>query len=262
MEGESATLAAMAESLKVSDAGGQPDGQSASNQDEDCFYDCEEAFHTERTSLATNQTETTHSEGTENESQTESIRNPDTGEESAQASNHFGSNAAAMRHEPLEEDTAQEERPYEGIAEEDETRTDSDSEFREEAAKPSEYDDDYLQEAEKNLTEEEKEVSIFSFTLNAFIQTLIHCSLLELSYKQSPIITMQSLAGFKLLLSFIHFFLVSEIWSKNKVIQSSQILKHRRRKENEMIERMEEKKVVSVFNLNQWWIEQYVWFYE
>ncbi|KAM9450750.1 tetratricopeptide repeat protein 1 [Clarias gariepinus] len=150
-------LAAMAESLKVSDAGGQPDGQSASNQDEDCFYDCEEAFHTERTSLATNQTETTHSEGTENESQTESIRNPDTGEESAQASNHFGSNAAAMRHEPLEEDTAQEERPYEGIAEEDETRTDSDSEFREEAAKPSEYDDDYLQEAEKNLTEEEKE---------------------------------------------------------------------------------------------------------
>ncbi|KAF5908894.1 tetratricopeptide repeat protein 1-like, partial [Clarias magur] len=147
MEGESATLAAMAESLKVSDAGGHPDGQSASNQDEDCFYDCEETFHAERKSLATNQTETTHSEATENELQTESIRNPDTGEESA----------AAMRHEPLEKDTAQGEGAYERIAEEDETRTDSDSEFREEAAKPTEYDDDYLREAEKNLSEEEKE---------------------------------------------------------------------------------------------------------
>ncbi|KAI5622351.1 alpha-1A adrenergic receptor, partial [Silurus asotus] len=64
--------------------GGHPDGQSTNKQEEDCFYDCEETFHAERT-------------------------------------------------------------------------TDSDSEFKEEPPNPIEYDDDYLLEAEKNLTEEEKE---------------------------------------------------------------------------------------------------------
>ncbi|KAI5096713.1 alpha-1A adrenergic receptor, partial [Silurus meridionalis] len=92
MEGESETLAAMADSLKISDTGGHPDGQSTNKQEEDCFYDCEETFHAERTSLAINQTEMTHN-----------------------------------------------------------------SEFKEEPTNPIEYDDDYLLEAEKNLTEEEKE---------------------------------------------------------------------------------------------------------
>lgn len=156
---ESETLAAMAGSLKVSDTGGHPDGQSARNQEEDCFYDCEETFHAERTSLAVNQTEVTHGEGTANELQTESVRNPDVGEESAQASDPSEGNAATRGHEPGEDDTVLGEGAYERIGEEDERRTDADSEFKEEATKPSEYDDEYLREAEKNLSEEEKEVS-------------------------------------------------------------------------------------------------------
>lgn len=169
MEGDSETLAAMADSLKVSDTGGHPDGQSTRKEEEDCFYDCEETFHAERTSLAINQTEMTHSEGTVNELQTESNRNPDTGEESVQASTPFEGNAATRGHEPLEKDAVLGEGEYERIGEEDERKTDTDSELKEEATKPSEYDDEYLREAEKNLTEEEKEVSITSFTLNAFI---------------------------------------------------------------------------------------------
>ncbi|KAK3524418.1 hypothetical protein QTP70_027972, partial [Hemibagrus guttatus] len=149
MEAESETLAAMADSLKVSDTRGNPDGQGARKQDEDCFYDCVETFHAETTSLALNQTEMTHSEGTVNELQRESIRNPDTGEESVQAANPFEGSAATRRLEPPEDDTLS--------GEEDEKTTDSDSEFKEEAAKLTEYDDEYLQEAEKNLTEEEKE---------------------------------------------------------------------------------------------------------
>lgn len=162
MEGECETLAAMADSLKVSDTGGHPDGQSTRKQDEDCFYDCVETFHAETTSQALNQTEMTHSEGTVNESQRESVRNPDTGEESVQDSNPFEGSAATRRHETPENDTVPGE-------EEDEKTTDSDSEFKEEAAKPTEYDDEYLGEAEKNLTEEEKEVSITCFTVNGFI---------------------------------------------------------------------------------------------
>ncbi|XP_060792245.1 tetratricopeptide repeat protein 1 [Neoarius graeffei] len=157
MEGDPKTLAAMADSLKVSDPGGHPDGQSTRMQDEDCFYDCEETFHAERTSPAINQTEMTHSEGTVNGLQTESNRNPDTGEESAQASNPFEGNAATRGHEPPEKDGVLGEEEYERIEEEDERKKDTDSEFKEEATKPSEYDDEYLREAEKNLTEEEKE---------------------------------------------------------------------------------------------------------
>ncbi|GAA6105584.1 tetratricopeptide repeat protein 1 [Tachysurus ichikawai] len=149
MDDECETLAAMADSLKVSDTGGHPDGQSSRKQDEDCFYDCVETFHAETTSLALNQTEMTHSKGTVNELQTESISNLDMGEESAQASNLFEGNAATKRHEPLENDAVP--------GEEDERTTDSDSDFKEEATNPSEYDEEYLQEVEKNLTDEEKE---------------------------------------------------------------------------------------------------------
>lgn len=166
MEGESDILDAMADSLKVSDTGGHPDGQSTRNQEEDCFYDCEETFHAERT------LEMTQSEETVNELQTESIRNPDIGEESAQASDLSKGNTATRGHEPVETATVLGEEAYERIGEEDERRTDTDSEFKEEAPKPSEYDDEYLQEAEKNLTEEEKEVSITSYPLNMFKWTL------------------------------------------------------------------------------------------
>lgn len=166
MEGESETLAAMAHSLKVSDTGGHPDGQSTRTQDEECFYDCEETFHAETTSLALNQPEMTHREGTVNELQTESIRNPDTSEDSAQASDLSDGNAATRSHEPPENGTVLGEGAYERIGEEDERTTDTDLEFKEEATTPSEYDDEYLQEAEKNLTEEEKEVSLRRLTLN------------------------------------------------------------------------------------------------
>lgn len=196
MEGDPEMLAAMADSLKVSDSGGHPDGQSTRMQDEDCFYDCEETFHAERTSPAINRTEMTHSEGTVNGLQTESNRNPDTGEESAQASNPFEGNAATRGHEPPEKDGVLGEEEYERIEEEDERKKDMDSEFKEEATKPSEYDDEYLREAEKNLTEEEKEVSIASFTLNAFIWI---CSLLEWSLKQNA---RMSSTGLTLLLDF------------------------------------------------------------
>lgn len=172
MEGESEMLAAMAGSLKVSDAGGPPDGQSTGKQEEDCFFDCEETLQAEKTSLTINQPEMTHSEETVNKLHTQSIRNPDIGEESTQASNPFEETVAATR--GMEKDTVLGEGAYERIGEEDERRPDTDSEFKEEAAKPSEYDDEYLREAEKNLTEEEKEVSITSFTLTAFIWTLIN----------------------------------------------------------------------------------------
>ncbi|TSL04345.1 Tetratricopeptide repeat protein 1 [Bagarius yarrelli] len=157
MEGVSEELAAMAESLKVSDAGRYPDGCNTRNQDEDCFYDCEETFHAEKTSLASNQTEITHSEGTTHKLLTESVRNPDASKESAQASNWFEETAATMEHEVPKNDTVIEDGAYERMGEEDERLTDPDLEFMEEATRPSEYDDEYLREAEKNLTEEEKE---------------------------------------------------------------------------------------------------------
>lgn len=175
MEGESETLSALADSLKVSDTGRHPDGQSTGNQEEDCFFDCEETFHAEKT----------HSEGTLNELQTESSVNPEVGETCAQASNVFEGNAATRGHEQVEKDSVLGEGAYERIGQEDERRTDMDSDFKEETTKPSEYDDEYLREAEKNLTEDEKEVSITSFTLNAFIWALIKSALLEWAYKQN-----------------------------------------------------------------------------
>ncbi|XP_072518881.1 tetratricopeptide repeat protein 1 [Salminus brasiliensis] len=187
MEGQSdALLSALTDALKVSDSGSHPDAQNATVQEEDRFYDCEEAFHVESTSLpgqtAVNHTETTHSttsdEGQHKHLQTDASRGPvdpdasSTDKESAEVSEPCEARAAKRRHESLEGDAMlddevqqeQEQEQWEKIVEEEEEeeeeeekRTDSDSEFKEESTEKCEFDEEYLREAEKDLTEEEKE---------------------------------------------------------------------------------------------------------
>ncbi|KAK1788202.1 hypothetical protein P4O66_016662 [Electrophorus voltai] len=175
MEGGSeALLAAMTDSLKVSDEGCHPDGQNTTEQEEDCFYDCEETLHAGTTSLAQRRTithsETTYSEkpdqgpgeGLHTALQTDGPRNPDHSEKgSAQVSSESCEVKAAKHgHESLEgagmlEDGMHEEQEkLENIVEKE--KTDSDSEFKE-GKETFEFDEEYLREAEKNLTEEEKE---------------------------------------------------------------------------------------------------------
>ncbi|XP_076836748.1 tetratricopeptide repeat protein 1 [Brachyhypopomus gauderio] len=180
-EGSEALLVAPTDSLKVSDEECHPDGQSTTEQEEDCFYDCEETLHAETTSLAQqrtiNHTETTHSEKPDQGAgerlrtalQTDGAGGADDADytdskgsaQSAELCPEVG--AAARGRESLEaggvlgDGELDEQEKWEQIVEEDEKKTDSDSEFKEEKTETLEFDDDYLREAEKDLTEEEKE---------------------------------------------------------------------------------------------------------
>ncbi|KAG9265720.1 tetratricopeptide repeat protein 1 [Astyanax mexicanus] len=183
MEGESdALLTALTDSLKVSES----ESHNNAEQEDDRFYDCEEAFHAESTSLPgqtiVNHTETTLSTTSDEGQHTHLQRhapkgpgNPDasnTEKDSAdsEVSETREARAAKRRHESLEENAAlddgvhEEQEQWEKTVEEEEEeeeeeekRTDSDSEFKEESTEKCEFDEEYLREAEKDLTDEEKE---------------------------------------------------------------------------------------------------------
>lgn len=179
MEGESdVLLSALTDSLKVSNSRSHPDGQNTTEQEEDHFYDCEEAFNAESTSLpgqaTVNHSEKTHStmseEGQHTHLQTDAPKgsiDPDTSntdKESVADSEPCEARAAKRRHESHEGDTVLDggvpegQEQWEKIIEDDEEKgTDSDSEFKEDSTEKCEFDEEYLREAEKDLTEEEKE---------------------------------------------------------------------------------------------------------
>ncbi|XP_017554174.1 tetratricopeptide repeat protein 1 [Pygocentrus nattereri] len=168
MEGESeALLRAMTDSLKVSDLGSHPDGRNTTEQ-EDCFYDCEEAFHAESNSRAgqttINHTETTQDvmrdqvadEGQHVNLQTDAPRGPVDTDTSDTLRPH--KQVSEMERDAvLEGGVHDDQEKWEKIVEEEDKRADSDSEFKEETIQKQEFDEDYLLEVEKNLTEEEKE---------------------------------------------------------------------------------------------------------
>lgn len=182
MEGESeALLTALTDSLKVSESG----SHNTAEQEDDHFYDCEEAFHAESTSLpgqtSVNHRETTLStadlsdEGQHAHLQTHAPKGPDNPDvlnkekESAEVSEPCEARAAKRRHESLDGDAVlddgvhEEQEQWEKTVEEEEkeeeeeNRTDSDSEFKEESTEKCEFDEEYLREVEKGLKDEEKE---------------------------------------------------------------------------------------------------------
>ncbi|KAI4877602.1 hypothetical protein NFI96_027356 [Prochilodus magdalenae] len=174
MEGESeAFLRAKTDSLKLSDSGRYP-----TEQEEDRFYDCEEMHHAEDT-LQAGRTTTSHTEaaapdqgageGKHIDLQTDSPIGPvdtvtsDTPTPQKQAPDTCEARAAKRRHGPPEGDAVlndgahEEQERWEETIEEEEKREDSDSEFKEEPTEKREFDEDYLRELEKDLSEEEKE---------------------------------------------------------------------------------------------------------
>lgn len=171
MEMESETLSAtMADTLKVSET-----RETTTDPEEDSFYDCEDTLPGEDGHTDVKRTEREHRDKlepdyrTENE-RLENINGADglcldnTSEEDSEG--HEDS-SAEQRHDSLtrdldpENDNDEEQERWERFVETDEQREgDSDSEFKEETVKVNEYDEEYLRELEKDLTEEEKEVSI------------------------------------------------------------------------------------------------------
>lgn len=162
MERETETLTAtMANTLKVSET-----SETTADQ-EDCFYDCDDTLHVEDTSpvrQADVQSELVKDKGSE----TETLGNTDVNDKSClnttppEHEHRSAENTLdSMARDPgLEEKSNNDQENLERFAEDDGTRdSDSDSEFKEAAStvKVSEYDEEYLRELEKDLTEEEKE---------------------------------------------------------------------------------------------------------
>lgn len=163
-------LAAETDSLKISDIGGHPDGSTTIKREEDQFYDCEESLQTEtkipadRTSI--NSTETSRCVNSDRETgETEHMEL--TTDESDEDKDSKIQSGAEGSHQLLMNNGAPAEDEYERVLQEEENRTDFDSEVKEESGETVEFDDEYLREAEKNLTEEEKEVSLILFWINA-----------------------------------------------------------------------------------------------
>ncbi|KAL0162479.1 hypothetical protein M9458_041875, partial [Cirrhinus mrigala] len=160
MESESETLsAAMADSLKVSET-----RETTTDQEEDCFYDCEDTLPGEDRHTDIKRTEREHSDKLESDGRTENERleNMDASERlcsdnsSAEDSQGHEDSSAEKTHDSLTtdldpgKDNDEEQEKWERFAESDEQR-------EEETVKVNEYDEEYLRELEKDLTEEEKE---------------------------------------------------------------------------------------------------------
>ncbi|XP_030638004.1 tetratricopeptide repeat protein 1 [Chanos chanos] len=174
MDRESDTaLATMAGSMRISDTSGHP---HSTNQEEDCFYDCEESFHEDDTSQD-KRTESVNvdqevEEGMNKDLETarlktadEQMDKPDTNDVSKEHSQSCEEKTTDRKDDTLGEhgrlgdgQSAEDQKWEEEFIEEDENKMDSDSELKEEVVtEAAEFDDEYLQELEKDLTEEEKE---------------------------------------------------------------------------------------------------------
>ncbi|KAI2651249.1 Tetratricopeptide repeat protein 1 [Labeo rohita] len=168
MESESETLSAvMADSLKVSET-----RETTTDQEDDCFYDCEDTLPGEDGHTDVKRTEREHSDKLESDDRTENERleNMDGTERlcsdssSAEDSEGHEDSSAEKTHDSLTtdldpgKDNDEEQEKWDRSVESDELKEgDSDSEFKEETVKVNEYDEEYLREQEKDLTEEEKE---------------------------------------------------------------------------------------------------------
>lgn len=165
MEMESETLSAtMADTLKVSET-----RETTTDPEEDRFYDCEDTLPGEDGDIDVKRIEREHRDELESDDKTENERlenmdgadrlcSDNTSEEDSEG--HEDS-SAEKRHDSLTRDLDPEkdnDEEQERSVESDEQREgDSDSEFKEEMVKVNEYDEEYLREQEKDLTEEEKE---------------------------------------------------------------------------------------------------------
>lgn len=168
MEMESETLSAtMADTLKVSET-----RETTTDPEEDSFYDCEDTLPGEDGHTDVKRTEREHRDKLEPDDRTENERleNIDGADglcldnTSEEDSEGHEDSSAEQRHDSLtrdldpENDNDEEQERWERFVETDEQREgDSDSEFKEETVKVNEYDEEYLRELEKDLTEEEKE---------------------------------------------------------------------------------------------------------
>ncbi|ROL48038.1 Tetratricopeptide repeat protein 1 [Anabarilius grahami] len=174
METESETLsAAMANTLKVSET-----RETTADQEEDCFYDCEDTLLGEDGHADTKRTERARSDRLESDARTEKDNSLETerlenmddtdrlclDDTSAEDSEGHEDRSAEKSHDSLTRDLSpgkdndEEQEKWERFVESEEKReSDSDSEFKEEEVKVTEYDEEYLRELEKDLTEEEKE---------------------------------------------------------------------------------------------------------
>ncbi len=170
MEMESETLSAtMADTLKVSET-----RETTTDPEEDRFYDCEDTLPGEDGDTDVKRTEREHRDELESDDKTENERleNTDGADRlcsdntSEEDSEGHEDSSAEKRHDSLTRDLDPEkdnDEEQERSVESDESAQregDSDSEFKEEMVKVNEYDEEYLHEQEKDLTEEEKEVSI------------------------------------------------------------------------------------------------------
>ncbi|TRZ03803.1 hypothetical protein DNTS_027795 [Danionella cerebrum] len=146
MEAESESLSAgMAKSLYVSEGRG-----GGTEQEEDCFYDCEDTLQ-EKGDVK--HTETSHCDGLETherKQEPESLEH--TGD--SKAFQDYSDGSAEKTLDDVRADKDEEMEKCKSTVENDE---DSDSEFKEDTNKPTEYNDEYLCELEKDLTGEEKE---------------------------------------------------------------------------------------------------------
>lgn len=171
MEMESETLSAtMADTLKVSET-----RETTTDPEEDSFYDCEDTLPGEDGHTDVKRTEREHRDKLEPDDRTENERLENTDgadglcldNTSEEDSEGHEDSSAEQSHDSLtrdldpENNNDEEQERWERFVETDEQREgDSDSEFKEETVKVNEYDEEYLRELEKDLTEEEKEVSI------------------------------------------------------------------------------------------------------
>ncbi|XP_073680871.1 tetratricopeptide repeat protein 1 [Garra rufa] len=167
METKSETLSAtMADTLKVSET-----KETTTDQEEDCFYDCEDTLPGEDGDADVRHTKREHSDKLESQNRTENERleNLDGTERlcsdnSSEDSEGHEDSSAEKTYDSLttdqdpEKNNDEEQEKWERFVESDEqTEDDPDSEFKEETVKVNEFDEEYLRELEKDLTEEEKE---------------------------------------------------------------------------------------------------------
>uniref|UniRef100_A0A8C2FDG1 Tetratricopeptide repeat protein 1 n=1 Tax=Cyprinus carpio TaxID=7962 RepID=A0A8C2FDG1_CYPCA len=141
--------------------------ETTTEQEEDCFYDCEDKLPGEDEHTDIKRTEREHSDKQESDDGTESMNGIERlclDNTSAEDTEGHEDHSAEKRRDSLtedlshEKDSDEEQEKWEGFVESDEQREgDSDSEFKEETVNVNEDDEEYLRELEKDLTEEEKE---------------------------------------------------------------------------------------------------------
>lgn len=172
MERESETLSAtMANTLKVSET-----RENAADQEEDRFYDCDDTLPEEDTSPAglTNEQRSETAQNEESDAAIEKDNDAERHKENTYSTNQSCLNTTSAEktldslNSGLTGQNNEDQEKWERFADDDGMRdgdSDGDSEFKEATStdKVTEFDEEYLRELEKDLTEEEKEVRIAPF---------------------------------------------------------------------------------------------------